>query len=43
MGDISRIRRIEKITGLNLKDQEDRTLVLLADRWRTVSLALRPA
>jgi len=30
-----RVNRIEKPTGLNLKDQEDRTLVLLADRWES--------
>jgi hypothetical protein len=32
-----RMGRIEKLTGLSLKDQRDRTLVLLAVAWETVA------
>ncbi|MEU8712251.1 helix-turn-helix domain-containing protein [Streptomyces sp. NPDC048663] len=32
-----RIGRIEKLTGLSLRDQRDRTLVLLAVTWETVA------
>jgi DNA-binding PucR family transcriptional regulator len=30
-----RLNRIEKLTGLNLKEQQDRSLVLLACMWET--------
>ena len=33
-----RITQIEKLTGLSLKDQRDRTLVLLAVTWETISV-----
>jgi DNA-binding PucR family transcriptional regulator len=32
-----RMSKIEKLTGLSLKDQRDRTLVLLAVTWETIS------
>lgn len=32
-----RVSRIEKLTGLSLKDQRDRTLVLLAVTWESIS------
>ncbi|MFD8820238.1 PucR family transcriptional regulator, partial [Streptomyces sp. NPDC059627] len=38
-----RLGRIEKLTGLSLKDQRDRTLVLLAATWETLGADLRPA
>jgi hypothetical protein len=38
-----RVTRIEKLTGLSLKDQRDRTLVLLAVTWETVATDLRSA
>jgi DNA-binding PucR family transcriptional regulator len=38
-----RMGRIEKLTGLSLKDQRDRTLVLLAVTWETVAPALQSA
>jgi hypothetical protein len=37
-----RVARIEKLTGLSLKDQRDRTLVLLAVTWETVAGDVRP-
>jgi DNA-binding PucR family transcriptional regulator len=37
-----RIARIEKLTGLSLKDQRDRTLVLLAVTWETTGEDVRP-
>lgn len=37
-----RINRIEKLTGLSLKDQQDRTLVLLAVMWETAPCAHGP-
>jgi hypothetical protein len=37
-----RIARIEKLTGLSLKDQRDRTLVLLAVTWETIGADVRP-
>jgi PucR C-terminal helix-turn-helix domain len=39
---LHRINRIETLTGFNLKDQEDRTLVLLAVIWGNQSRT-RPA
>ncbi len=36
-----RVARIEKLTGLSLKDQRDRTLVLLAVTWETVAADVR--
>ncbi|MBX7554588.1 helix-turn-helix domain-containing protein [Streptomyces sp. NPDC004232] len=38
-----RVTRIEKLTGLSLKDQRDRTLVLLAVTWETVTSDVRSA
>lgn len=38
-----RISRIEKLTGLSLGDQRDRTLVLLATTWETVAASIRAA
>jgi hypothetical protein len=38
-----RIARIEKLTGLSLKDQRDRTLVLLAVMWETIAGNARSA
>jgi hypothetical protein len=38
-----RISRIEKLTGLSLKEHRDRALVLLAVMWETISGAERPA
>jgi hypothetical protein len=38
-----RAARIEKLTGLSLKDQRDRALVLLAVTWETIAGDLRPA
>jgi sugar diacid utilization regulator len=32
-----RISRIEKLTGLSLKEHRNRTLVLLAVAWKTIS------
>ena len=37
-----RIARIEKLTGLSLKDQRDRALVLLAVTWETIGTDVRP-
>jgi hypothetical protein len=37
-----RVARIEKLTGLSLKDQRDRTLVLLAVTWDAVAGDLQP-
>ena len=34
---LNRVARIEKLTGLSLKDQRDRTLVLLAVTWETIA------
>jgi hypothetical protein len=38
-----RVARIEKLTGLSLKDQRDRTLVLLAVTWEAIARDLRSA
>ncbi|MER6538280.1 helix-turn-helix domain-containing protein [Streptomyces sp900105755] len=38
-----RVGRIEKLTGLSLREQRDRTLVLLAVTWETLGRDLRPA
>jgi hypothetical protein len=38
-----RISRIEKLTGLSLKEHRDRTLVLLAVTWETISRDQRSA
>jgi len=38
-----RVGRIEKLTGLSLKDQRDRTLVLLAVTWETVGADVKSA
>ncbi len=38
-----RISRIEKLTRLSLKEHRDRTLVLLAVTWETISRDQRPA
>ncbi|MET8632661.1 PucR family transcriptional regulator [Streptomyces sp. NPDC004096] len=38
-----RTARIEKLTGLSLKDQRDRTLVLLAVTWETITADVRSA
>jgi hypothetical protein len=38
-----RVNRIEKLTGLSLGDQRDRTLVLLAVSWEAVAASLRSA
>ncbi len=38
-----RVARIEKLTGLSLKDQRDRTLVLLAVTWQAIGEDVRPA
>jgi hypothetical protein len=38
-----RIARIEKLAGLSLKDQRDRTLVLLAVMWETIAGNARSA
>jgi hypothetical protein len=38
-----RVARIEKLTGLSLKNQRDRTLVLLAVTWEDISDGARPA
>jgi hypothetical protein len=38
-----RISRIEKLTRLSLKEHRDRTLVLLAVTWETISSDQRPA
>jgi DNA-binding PucR family transcriptional regulator len=37
-----RIGRIEKLTGLALSEQRDRTLVLLAVIWETVADSVLP-
>jgi PucR C-terminal helix-turn-helix domain len=39
---LHRIARIEKLTGLNLRDQQDRTLVLLAVTWEASPVRSRP-
>jgi hypothetical protein len=38
-----RVSRIEKLTGLSLRDQRDRTLVLLAVTWEAVAADVRSA
>jgi PucR C-terminal helix-turn-helix domain len=38
-----RVARIEKLTGLSLKDQGDRTLVLLAVMWEAIGGDVQPA
>lgn len=38
-----RVARIEKLTGLSLKDQRDRTLVLLAVTWEIIAGEVQPA
>ncbi len=38
-----RVARIEKLTGLSLKDQRDRTLVLLAVTWDALASDVPPA
>jgi PucR C-terminal helix-turn-helix domain len=38
-----RVARIEKLTGLSLKEQRDRTLVLLAVTWENIAGDVRPA
>ena len=38
-----RVARIEKLTGLSLKDQRDRTLVLLAVTWEAIADGVPPA
>jgi len=38
-----RVARIEKLTSLSLKDQRDRTLVLLAVTWEAIAGGVRPA
>jgi DNA-binding PucR family transcriptional regulator len=38
-----RIGRIEKLTGLSLRDQRDRSLVLLAVTWGSISSHVRHA
>ena len=35
--------RIEKLTGLSLREQRDRTLVLLAVTWEAIAGDVRPA
>jgi PucR C-terminal helix-turn-helix domain len=40
---LNRIARIEKLTGLSLKDQRDRTLVLLAVTWEAIAGDVAPA
>ena len=40
---LHRIGRIEKLTGLSLKDQRDRTLVLLAVTWEGIAADVPPA
>jgi DNA-binding PucR family transcriptional regulator len=37
-----RIAGIEKLTGLSLKEQRDRTLVLLAVTWETIGGDVAP-
>jgi len=37
-----RVAKIEKLTGLSLKDQRDRTLVLLAVTWKTITGEVQP-
>ena len=37
-----RAARIEKLTGLSLKDQRDRTLVMLAVTWEMVGADTQP-
>jgi hypothetical protein len=37
-----RVARIEKLTGLSLKDQRDRTLVLLAVTWESIVTDVQP-
>jgi DNA-binding PucR family transcriptional regulator len=38
-----RVARIGKLTSLSLKDQRDRTLVLLAVTWEAIAGGVRPA
>ena len=38
-----RLARIEKLTGLSLKEQRNRTLVLLAVTWETIAGKVQPA
>jgi hypothetical protein len=38
-----RVARIEKLTGLSLKNQRDRTLVLLAVTWEALGADMQPA
>jgi PucR C-terminal helix-turn-helix domain len=38
-----RVARIEKLTGLSLREQRDRTLVLLAVTWEAIARDVRPA
>jgi PucR C-terminal helix-turn-helix domain len=38
-----RVARIEKLTGLSLKEQRDRTLVLLAVTWENIAGDVQPA
>ncbi|MFC9078617.1 PucR family transcriptional regulator [Streptomyces sp. NPDC057062] len=38
-----RVARIEKLTGLSLKDQRDRSLVLLAVTWEAITADVRSA
>jgi len=38
-----RVARIEKLTGLSLRDQRDRTLVVLAVMWEGIASDVRPA
>jgi hypothetical protein len=38
-----RVARIEKLTGLSLREQRDRTLVLLAVTWEAIGRDVRPA
>jgi sugar diacid utilization regulator len=38
-----RLNRIEKLTGLNLKEQQDRSLVLLAVMWENSPVRRRLA
>jgi hypothetical protein len=37
-----RVTRIEKLTGLSLRDQRDRTLVLLAVTWEAIGADVQP-
>ncbi|TCO19735.1 PucR-like helix-turn-helix protein [Kribbella steppae] len=40
---LHRVKRIEKLTGLNLREQQDRSLVLLAVMWETSPVRRRLA